>query len=51
METDLLAWVGVAMDTMEVAALAAILWQVFFLRRDIVAILRVLRRMDRKTGT
>jgi hypothetical protein len=38
------------MNTVEVA-LAAILWQVFHLRRNIVSMLPVLRRMDRKTWT
>jgi hypothetical protein len=48
--TDLLAWVSVAMNTVEVA-LAAILWQVFHLRRNIVSMLPALWRMDRKTWT
>jgi hypothetical protein len=38
------------MNTVEVA-LAAILWQVFHLRRNIVSMLPALWRMDRKTWT
>ena len=36
------------MDIVQGVALAAILWQLFYLRRSLLAVLRVLRRMDRK---
>lgn len=48
MERDLFAWADLAMDIVQGVALAAILWQLFYLRRSLLAMLRVLRRMDRK---
>jgi len=49
METSLCVWADLVMDTVEVAALGAVLWQLFNLRHDMKAMLRVVRRMDRKT--
>jgi hypothetical protein len=48
MERDLFAWADLAMDIVQGVALAAILWQLFYLRRSVLAVLRVLRRTDRK---
>jgi hypothetical protein len=50
MEPVLFAWVDLIIKTIEVTALAAVLWQLLQLRRDIMAMLRLLRRIDRKTG-
>ena len=49
METGLGVWADLVMDAVEVAVLGAVLWQLFNLRHDIGAMLRVVRRMDRKT--
>jgi hypothetical protein len=49
METGLYSWIDLAMNAVEIAALGAILWQLIYLRRDLVALIRVVRRMDRKT--
>jgi hypothetical protein len=49
METSLYSWIDLAMNAVEIAALAAILWQLTYLRRDLLALIRVVRRMDRKT--
>jgi hypothetical protein len=46
----LFAWLDLAINAVEVIALGAVLWHLFYLRRDIVAMLRVLRRLDRKTS-
>ena len=43
-------WADLVMDAVEVAVLGAVLWQLFNLRHDIGAMLRVVRRMDRKTA-
>jgi hypothetical protein len=48
METGLVSWIDLAMNAVEVAALGAILWQLTYLRRDLMALVRVVRRMDRK---
>ena len=48
MERDLFAWADLATDIVQGVALAAILWQLFYLRRSLLAMLRVLRRTDRK---
>jgi hypothetical protein len=48
METGLSVWADLVMDTVEVAVLGAVLWQLFNLRHDMGAMLRVVRRMDRK---
>jgi hypothetical protein len=50
METSLYSWIDLAMNAVEIAALAAILWQLTYLRRDLLALIRVVRRMDRKTA-
>jgi hypothetical protein len=50
MEPVLFVWVDVTINAIEAIALGAVLWQLFHLRRDIMAMLRVLRRIDRKTG-
>jgi hypothetical protein len=48
MDPILFAWVDLIINAIEAIALAAVLWQLFHLRRDIMAMLRVLRRIDRK---
>jgi hypothetical protein len=50
MEPTLFGWVEVTINAIEATALGLVLWQLFQLRRDITAILRVLRRIDRKTA-
>jgi hypothetical protein len=50
MESILVAWVNLIINAIEAIALGAVLWQLFYLRRDIMAVLRVLRRIDRKTA-
>jgi hypothetical protein len=47
METGLSVWADLVMDTIEVAVLGAVLWQLFNLRHDVGAMLRVMRRIDR----
>ena len=49
METGLGVWADLVMDAVEVEVLGVVLWQLFNLRHDIGAMLRVVRRMDRKT--
>ena len=49
MVTGLYSWIDLAMNAVEIAALGAILWQLTYLRRDLMALVRVVRRMDRKT--
>jgi hypothetical protein len=49
MEPQAFAWVNLAMDTVEVAGLGAVLLLLLRVHRNIAALLRVLRRMDRKT--
>jgi hypothetical protein len=51
METVLFAWVDLITKAIEVAALGAVLCQLFQLRPDIMAILRVLRFIDRRAET
>ena len=50
MLTQLFVWANMAMDGMEIAALGAVLFVLLGVRRDLSAMLRVLRRMDRKTA-
>ena len=50
MLTQLFVWANIAMDGVEIAALGAVLLVLFHVRRDLSAILRVLRRIDRKTA-
>jgi hypothetical protein len=47
MVTGLNVWADLVMDTIEVAVLGAVLWQLFNLRHDMGAMLRVMRRIDR----
>ena len=44
-----LFWADLGMNAVQVIALGAVLWLLFSLRRGTIAMLRVLRRMDRKT--
>ena len=48
MESVLGIWIDVVTDFIELSVLSAIFWQFFQLRRDITALLRVVRRVDRK---
>jgi hypothetical protein len=48
MEPILLAWVYLIINVVEVTALGVVLWQLFRRRRDVMVMLRVLRRIDRK---
>jgi hypothetical protein len=48
MEPILLAWVYLIINVVQVTALGVVLWQLFRLRRDVMVMLRVLRRIDRK---
>jgi cytochrome b len=50
MEPILFAWVNLMISAIEVTILGAVLWQLFQLRRHVMAMLRVLRRIDRKTA-
>ena len=50
MDPILFAWLDLIISAIEALALGAVLWQLFYLRRDIMAMLRVLMRIDRKTG-
>ena len=50
MEPVLVAWFNLIINAIEASALGAVLGQLFHLRRDIMAVLRVLRRIDRKTA-
>jgi hypothetical protein len=50
MLTQLFVWANIAMDGMEIAALGAVLFVLFSMRRDLSAMLRVLRRIDRTTA-
>jgi hypothetical protein len=43
METSLCVWADLGMDTVEIAVLGAVLWQLFKLRHDMMAMLRVVR--------
>ena len=50
MSSQILGWANVVMDTAEVVALGAVLWLLLRLDREIAAMLRVIRRIDRKTA-
>ena len=50
MLSQLFVWANVAMDGVEIAALGAVLFELLHMRRDLSAMLRVLRRIDRKTA-
>jgi hypothetical protein len=45
---QVLGWVDLAMDAVEVAALIVVLVLLFHVHRTITALVRVIRRMDRK---
>jgi hypothetical protein len=49
MDGQILGWADLAIDTLEVAAILAVLFVLLRLHRDIDALLRVIRRMDRNT--
>ena len=51
MDSQILGWVDLAMDTAEVVAVVAVLLVLFRLDRNIAALLRVIRRMDRKAAS
>jgi hypothetical protein len=48
MQLVVLTWVEVIINAFEAIILVLALWQLFYLHRDILAILRVLRRIDRR---
>ena len=48
MEPKLFVWVELGMNAVQIAALGAVLWQLIHLRRGFQAMLRVMRRLDRK---
>ena len=50
MGSQILGWADVVMDTAEVVALSTVLWLLLRLDRKIAAMLRVIRRIDRKTA-
>ena len=50
MGSQILGWADVVMDTAEVVALGAVLWLLLRVDRKIAAMLRVIRRIDRKTA-
>ena len=45
-----MGWTDAVMDTAEVVALSTVLWLLLRLDRKIAAMLRVIRRIDRKTA-
>jgi len=48
MKPIFLAWVYLIINLVGATALGATLWQLFRLHRELMAILRILRRIDRK---
>jgi hypothetical protein len=50
MGSQILGWADVVMDTAEIVALGTVLWLLLRLDRNIAAMLRVIRRIDRKTA-
>ena len=50
MGSQILGWTDAAMDATEVVALGAVLWLLLRLDRKIAAMLRVIRRIDRKAA-
>ena len=50
MGSQILGWSNVVMDTAEVVALGAVLWLLFRVDGKIAAMLRVIRRIDRKAA-
>ena len=51
MDTQILGWADLGIDIAEVAAIVAVLLVLLRLHRDINALLRVIRRMDRNTAS
>ena len=50
MGSQILGWTDAVIDTAEVVALSTVLWLLLRLDRKIAAMLRVIRRIDRKTA-
>ena len=50
MDSQILGWADLAIDIVEVAAVVAVLFVLLRLHRDIAAVLRVIRPMDRYTA-
>ena len=50
MGSQILGWTDAVMDTAEVVALSTVLWLLLRLDGKIAAMLRVIRRIDRKTA-
>ena len=50
MGSQIWGWTDAVMDTAEVVALGAVLWLLLRVDRNIAAMLRVIRRIDRKTA-
>lgn len=50
MDSQIFGWADLAIDIVEVAAVVAVLFVLLRLHRDIAALLRVIRRMDRNTA-
>ena len=50
MDPILFAWLDLIINVIQAIALGAVLWQLVHLRRDIMTMVRVLRRIDRKTA-
>ena len=48
MKPELAVWLDMDVDIIEVAILFGSFWQVFRLRYDITAMLRIIRRMNQK---
>ena len=51
MDTQILGWADLGIDIVEVAVIVAVLLVLLRLHRDISALLRVVRRMDRNTAS
>src|SRR5262245_32199730 len=51
MDTQILGWADLGIDIVEVAVIVAVLLVLLRLHRDIDALLRVIRRMDRNTAS
>ena len=47
MESGTFVWVKLVMDIIEIAALGVLLWELIAMRREMEALLRVVRRIDR----
>ena len=51
MDTQILGWADLGIDIVEVAVIVAVLLVLLRLHRDINALIRVIRRMDRNTAS